>query len=476
MGGDASLALDVAAAEYFLQAIPLLENDVIRKRSTSLLQPHLERQHTGSSEGCAHAGGWGQTAVMHQSHSASADGSLRPLGLDVHRAEHFLLSLDVTENELHDEMGFVAPQTQPAVARPVRKGQSARPGARGAARSRGERGMKPGIIKKGLLGGQAIMARRRHQSNVISTLPYIDNVGVLQVQSRSEAAPVRSHGGSLFARCCSFFCSFFCPQRREEVEVIGTSYKQYLVPGESGSYDPNFLDDRSQHHTVVNVESHGVSVNPFSRKSRFKEDMNEQFRQLHPWLDRSLTLSKLRNLQKDLREMTLSIPELDISTVAIAWVYFEKLVLGNHVRKSNRKLLAGACLVLAFKFNQHGDRSSLQQLACCIRKLDRKDQLNLDDLQDAELKVFVWLKFSLLSRDADVMPHLLRMLSDLGRDIGEYYGAEALRGTYSSFNIYEDSVNEELEPPAQVCDEPLFEHEPASIPIMPIRVSRRICI
>lgn len=450
---DNPLALDVEAAQQFLLSIPLLvlETDPIRKRSNNTVYP--ERQ-TSRGSGEQTLSGSAQSSAV----ECRCDGQ-GALSLDINRAEQFLLSLDVSENEAQrfcsedeaerSEDARSRPQVQP-VARPARAKQGAR-AKKGAARtrSRGESRRKPGIIKKGLAGGRAIMAGRRQGSNVISTLPHIDNAGVLQLQSRSEVTPVHSQGRS---SCCSYFC----PQRRGEVEVIGTSYKQYLVPGDSGSYDPDFLDDRSLQYTVVDVEPHEVFVNPFNRKSKYKEEMNEQFRQRHPWLDRSMTLSKLRNLQKDLREMTLAIPRLDMSTVAIAWVYFEKLVLGNHVRKSNRKLLAAACLVLAFKFNQHGDRTSLQQLACCIRKLDRKDQLNLDDLQDAELKVFVWLKFSLRSRDADVMLHLHRMLNDLRRSMTEYYGAEALRGTVSDPPIDEEIVAEQ----SHVLDESFLDPSP----------------
>ncbi|CAJ1342278.1 unnamed protein product [Effrenium voratum] len=74
------------------------------------------------------------------------------------------------------------------------------------------------------------------------------------------------------------------------------------------------------------------------------------------------------------------------------------------------------------RFHQRGDRDKIRKLAAEIRKMDRKDRLQWEDLHEAELKVFVWLEFSLHVPASEVLPHLQRTMKDLGmswQEIGE---------------------------------------------------------
>ena len=52
-----------------------------------------------------------------------------------------------------------------------------------------------------------------------------------------------------------------------------------------------------------------------------------------------------------MRRIAVSECSLDLLTLSLAYVYFEQLVLKVMVNKSNRKPVAGACLILAAKLN-----------------------------------------------------------------------------------------------------------------------------
>ena len=65
----------------------------------------------------------------------------------------------------------------------------------------------------------------------------------------------------------------------------------------------------------------------------------------------SLTLSKIRSI-KQAALLACVRAKLEVSTVALACVYFERLALDCRVDKSNRRLTFAACLLIALKINE----------------------------------------------------------------------------------------------------------------------------
>lgn len=63
---------------------------------------------------------------------------------------------------------------------------------------------------------------------------------------------------------------------------------------------------------------------------------------------------------------------LEPVTVSMAYVYFEKLVLQGKLNKQNRKLCAGACVLLAAKISSDLRKNEVKQLIdVSVRALPR---------------------------------------------------------------------------------------------------------
>ncbi|ETV77187.1 hypothetical protein H257_09074 [Aphanomyces astaci] len=203
-------------------------------------------------------------------------------------------------------------------------------------------------------------------------------------------------------------------------------------------YEPNFLDNpeyrQGRHKDVIRGDRKlgpmVSSILRFVKPNDLKEELNKQFRETHTWLhDTDLSLSKIRNLKQEALLMGQRI-HLDISTVALACVYFEKLVLENYVTKPNRKLYMSACLILAVKFNEpRGTDDLLIVVKKLLAEVDRVHSIPSREVLAVEFKVYTELSFALHVRLADLQPHFTRLLKCmesnprkyLGEDIFEFY-------------------------------------------------------
>ncbi|CAO3615885.1 unnamed protein product [Mucor hiemalis] len=93
----------------------------------------------------------------------------------------------------------------------------------------------------------------------------------------------------------------------------------------SSSYDPYFLDDDTYGKYGLDPNSLGTLANGM-KPSDLKREMNEQFRLNHPDIPVEITLSKIRAIKLHLLEIGRAV-DIEVSSVAHAYVYFEKLVI-----------------------------------------------------------------------------------------------------------------------------------------------------
>ncbi|XP_078228194.1 CDK5 and ABL1 enzyme substrate 2 isoform X1 [Callithrix jacchus] len=177
--------------------------------------------------------------------------------------------------------------------------------------------------------------------------------------------------------------------------------------GDTLEYNPNLLDDPQwpcgKHKRVLIFASYMTTVIEYVKPSDLKKDMNETFREKFPHV--KLTLSKIRSLKREMRSLSEEC-SLEPVTVAMAYVYFEKLVLQGKLSKQNRKLCAGACVLLAAKISSDLRKSGVKQL---IDKLEERFRFNRRDLIGFEFTVLVALELALYLPENQVLPHYRRL-------------------------------------------------------------------
>ncbi|XP_069506847.1 CDK5 and ABL1 enzyme substrate 2 isoform X2 [Ambystoma mexicanum] len=177
--------------------------------------------------------------------------------------------------------------------------------------------------------------------------------------------------------------------------------------GEAAEYNPNLLDDPQwpfgKHKRVLIFASYMTTVIEYVKPSELKKNMNETFKEKFPHI--KLTLSKIRSLKREMRNVADDCG-LEPVTVAMSYVYFEKLVLQGKLNKQNRKLCAGACVLLAAKISSDLKKPEVSQL---FDKLEERFRFNKRDLIEFEFTVLVGLEMALYLPENQVLPHYRRL-------------------------------------------------------------------
>jgi len=194
------------------------------------------------------------------------------------------------------------------------------------------------------------------------------------------------------------------------------SYAKLLTPSHSlerkppDNYHVTVLDDPTlitgKHKTIIALPYFMSSIIQYSRPSDLKKELNEQFRQLHPDLDPSLTLTQIRKVKKNIYLVAQEM-DLELSSVAKAYVYFERLILKKEVNKYNRKLIGATCLFLATKVNDPKEVS----YANLLKVLNKIMDVSPKEIRENEFNVFVALEFILYVPLWDIRPHFERLVT-----------------------------------------------------------------
>ncbi|XP_044066025.1 CDK5 and ABL1 enzyme substrate 2 [Siniperca chuatsi] len=176
-------------------------------------------------------------------------------------------------------------------------------------------------------------------------------------------------------------------------------------------YDPNLLNDPQwpcgKHKRVLIFASYMTTVIEYVKPSDLKKDMNETFKEKFPHI--KLTLSKIRSLKREMRVVGEDCGMQPV-TIAMAFVYFEKLVLQGRLNKQNRKLVSAACILLAAKISSDLKKQEVKHL---IDKLEERFRISRRELISFEFTILVALEMALYLPESKVMPHYRRLVQQL---------------------------------------------------------------
>ncbi|XP_053309661.1 CDK5 and ABL1 enzyme substrate 2 [Spea bombifrons] len=238
------------------------------------------------------------------------------------------------------------------------------------------------------------------EGQVVSYAKYLYPTNALVSQKNEGQAPVPTHRVSSHEPTKRNVSSARYPTMASGAE-LGTG------EAEAVEYNPNILDDPQwpcgKHKRVLIFASYMTTVIEYVKPSDLKKDMNETFKEKFPHV--KLTLSKIRSLKREIRNVAVEC-NLEPVTVAMSYVYFEKLVLQGKVNKQNRKLCAGACVLLAAKISSDFKKPELKHL---LDKLEERFRANRRDLVGFELTVLVAMELALYLPEAQVLPHFRRL-------------------------------------------------------------------
>ncbi|XP_028850117.1 CDK5 and ABL1 enzyme substrate 2 [Denticeps clupeoides] len=262
------------------------------------------------------------------------------------------------------------------------------------------------------------VSRRRHSSGGISPM--------LEMLPGLEGLELEAYGKTVSYAQFLYPTNALVRQKQASVDyTLQMPYSRNSLPHSNASsrlnstvgldlglddadYDPNLLSDPQwpcgKHRRVLIFASYMTTVIEYVKPSDLKKDMNETFKEKFPHI--KLTLSKIRSLKREMRTVSEEF-NLQPVTVAMAFVYFEKLVLHGRLNKQNRKLVAATCVLLAAKISSDLKKQEVKQL---IDKLEERFRIGRRELIVFEFTVLVALEMALYLPESKVLPHYRRLV------------------------------------------------------------------
>ncbi|XP_041861102.1 CDK5 and ABL1 enzyme substrate 2 [Melanotaenia boesemani] len=265
--------------------------------------------------------------------------------------------------------------------------------------------------------------RRRHSSGNISTtlemLPGLEGFH-LDIYGRSVSYAQFLYPTNALVRqkpSSTSDLTLQIPVSRSTHSMPGRSYPPSRLNSTVGldlgvedvtDYDPNLLSDPQwpcgKHKRVLIFASYMTTVIEYVKPSDLKKDMNETFKEKFPHI--KLTLSKIRSLKREMRIVGEDCGLQPVS-IAMSFVYFEKLVLQGRLNKQNRKLVSAACILLAAKISSDLKKQEVKHL---IDKLEERFRIGRRELISFEFTILVALEMALYLPESHVMPHYRRLV------------------------------------------------------------------
>ncbi len=217
----------------------------------------------------------------------------------------------------------------------------------------------------------------------------------------------------------------------------GFSYKplfKQIQEDENGFlYDPDSLDDPNMlygSHRFVSTRSASTgpvlsSIILYVNKEKLRESLNEQYQERHPNLPPSLTLSKIRNIKKKILVFCVNTLHIELSTIALAMINFERLCLKGFVSKVNRKLSMAVSMLLAYKFSEnYSHQKHHKTMENLLEYFDQEWDLPKKQVFEAEFGAYIHLGFSLHVPHQHLVLMYRRLLKLINKTSKQYLGED----------------------------------------------------